>query len=204
MKEKKIYVLLSDTGTWFTRMIRMYTKAELNHASIAFDPELKEVYSFGRKNPGNPFIGGFVKEDLSGELFKTATCAIYSCTVSERRYRKIRAYVQGFDEQRNRYRYNLIGLIAIMFNIKFKRENAFFCSQFVASVFEYGGSPLVAKCASLTTPSDLEKSAALQLMFRGALSEFVTAHGAAKGEKAYTATYAAGSEGRASGCLEAI
>lgn len=36
----------------------------LNHVSIALDRELTEVYSFGRKQPDNPFIGGFVKEDI--------------------------------------------------------------------------------------------------------------------------------------------
>ncbi|GGG04680.1 hypothetical protein [Paenibacillus abyssi] len=172
MKEKKIYILLSDTGTLFTRMIRLYTKAPLNHASIAFDPQLSEVYSFGRKSPGNPFIGGFVKEDLRGELFKDALCAVYSCSVSESNYRKIHACVKKFEQESHRYKYNLLGVIGIMLNIKVNRENAFFCSEFVATVFEQSGASLVPKCASLTTPADLEQSEALELLFRGALREF--------------------------------
>ena len=42
---KKIYIILSNTGTLFSKAIGMYTKKELNHASIAFDEELNEMYS---------------------------------------------------------------------------------------------------------------------------------------------------------------
>ncbi|USK36883.1 hypothetical protein LIS77_13090 [Cytobacillus firmus] len=68
MSNQKIYILLTDTGTLFTRLIKLYTKKPYNHASISIDPELKEVYSFGRKTAKNPFIGGFVKE-ISEENF---------------------------------------------------------------------------------------------------------------------------------------
>src|SRR5690554_5588184 len=83
MGEKTFYIILTDTGTFFTRMIKLYTKKPYNHASISFDSILKDVYSFGRKTPRNPFIGGFVKEDITGGIFKQARCAIYSCTATE-------------------------------------------------------------------------------------------------------------------------
>ncbi|MBJ6361454.1 hypothetical protein ACFOQM_09160 [Paenibacillus sp. GCM10012307] len=173
MKKKHIYILLSDTGTWFTRMIKLYTKAEHNHASIAFDDEFKEVYSFGRKRPGNPFVGGFVKEDLQSEFFSKASCAVFSCKVSERKYNQLRAYVRKFEQEPHRYKYNLLGVLGIMMKIRVKRENAFFCSQFVATVFEQNGHSLVPKCASLTTPADLERSNALQLMYRGEIQHIM-------------------------------
>lgn len=172
MKKKTIYILLSDTGTLLTRLIRLYTRAELNHASIAFDEDLREVYSFGRKSPGNPFIGGFIKEDLSGGLFRNATCAVYSCRVSQRKYDRIRNYVRSFENNSDRYRYNFIGLFGVMFHVRIQRQHAFFCSQFVASAFEKSGLSLVSKCAALTTPADLESSPSLELMFRGDLNGF--------------------------------
>lgn len=55
-RDVEIYVLLTNTGTLFSKTIRWYTKNMLNHASIAFDSDLNEVYSFGRKNPSNPFL----------------------------------------------------------------------------------------------------------------------------------------------------
>jgi hypothetical protein len=169
IKEMHVYVVLSDTGTLFTRMIRLYTGAQYNHASIAFDPNLNEIYSFGRKNPRNPFIGGFVKENIRSDLFRNASYEIYRCTVSASQYRKIRGIIREFERDAQRYKYNLSGLLGIMLNIPVNRDRSFFCSQFVASVFEQAGAQLVPKCPALTTPSDLERSQALKLMFAGKL-----------------------------------
>ena len=62
---EKIYIVLTDTGTLLSKAIGLYTRKDLNHASIAFDEELKEMYSFGRKQRHNPFVGGFVKENAA-------------------------------------------------------------------------------------------------------------------------------------------
>ncbi|MDU5946686.1 MAG: hypothetical protein E6Z15_06375, partial [Paenibacillus macerans] len=44
--ERSVYILLTNTGTLFTRVIKGYTGAPYNHASISFDRELSELYSF--------------------------------------------------------------------------------------------------------------------------------------------------------------
>lgn len=62
MEEKKIYLLLTDTGTLFSKLIKCYTKKPYNHASIAFDGELSTVYSFGRKKPKNPFCADLFRK----------------------------------------------------------------------------------------------------------------------------------------------
>mgnify|MGYP001375887384 FL=1 len=165
--------IVADTGTWFTRMIRMYTKAPLNHASIAFDAELFEVYSFGRKTPGNPFVGGFVKEDFRGKLFRDATCAIYKCVIDVQHYNCIRSSIRRFEREAHLYKYNLLGLFAVMFNVKVHRNHAFFCSQFVAFLFDQAGIRLVQKCPSLTTPSDIGNSDNLELLYFGKLQSFI-------------------------------
>ena len=68
--DKKVYILLTDTGTLFTRVIRLYTKADYNHVCIGFDRSLEILYSFGRKNPSNPFIAGFVNESIRRGIYK--------------------------------------------------------------------------------------------------------------------------------------
>ncbi|PAV30445.1 hypothetical protein CIL05_04890 [Virgibacillus profundi] len=112
MSEKKVYVLLTDTGTLFTKTIKLYTKKPYNHASIAFDENLSQVYSFGRKGPGNPFIGGFVSENINEGLFKNATCAIYCWTVNKTEFNKMTNYMKRIEALKENYRYNLIGLFA--------------------------------------------------------------------------------------------
>jgi len=173
--DKPIYIVLTDTGTWLARLIRLYTKAPLNHASIAFDPGLTEVYSFGRKRPANPFVGGFVREDFGGELFRDAPCAIYKCVVSEKQYHHIRDSIRRFEKEAHRYKYNFLGLFGVLFKIQIRRNYAFFCSQFVAFLFEQAGLRLVPKSPSMTTPSDFSTAESLELVYTGKLRDFIAA-----------------------------
>ena len=129
MIEQKVYILLTDTGTLFTKLIKLYTKKPYNHASISFDSELSEVYSFGRKTTRNPFIGGFVKEDVDKGLFKEANCAVYALTVNEVELQKMNGYIKEIEAQKGEYRYNLLGLLGFLLNKPIKRKKAFFCSR---------------------------------------------------------------------------
>ncbi|WML38851.1 hypothetical protein RCG19_16860 [Neobacillus sp. OS1-2] len=172
--ERKIYVLLTDTGTIFTRIIKFYTKKPHNHASIVVDDHFNKVYSFGRRNPRNPFMAGFVQENIRGGLFRNADCAIYCVTLTDTQFEKIIAKIREMEEHKSNYRYNLIGLIAVMLNREIDRKNAFFCSHFVATLLEESGIPIKnQKPLSLVTPHDIKESASLKLIYEGKLSSYV-------------------------------
>lgn len=171
-KEVDVYILLTDTGTLFTKTIKLFTRDPLNHASIAFDSDLNEVYSFGRKNPSNPFFAGFVKEDVRDDFFEHSMCALYRCSISQDAYERIRTQISTMEKNRDLYKYNLLGMLGVMFNIEMKREYAYFCSQFVATVFEQGGVNLVDKSPLLVTPGDLVNTPMLELVYRGKLHSY--------------------------------
>ena len=173
MERKKIYLLLTDTGTLFTRMIKLYTRKPYNHASIVFDEDFNEVYSFGRKRPQNPFIGGFVNEDVRQGLFKNARCAIYSFDVSETQMDKMKTLIRKIEMEKHLYRYNLLGLITFIINKPYQRKRAFFCSEFVAHVLDEGGIRQLQKPISLISPNDLRNMKDLQLEFEGQLAELL-------------------------------
>lgn len=173
-RELEVYVVLTDTGTLFTRTIKWFTKDPLNHASIAFDSGLNEVYSFGRKNPQNPFFAGFVRENMRGQLFAEARCALYRCRIQPAAYAKMRGVIAEMERNRELYRYNLIGVIGLLFNTRLiKRDYAYFCSEFVASVFEKSGVHLVNKSSFLVTPGDLENTPKLELVYEGRLQHLL-------------------------------
>lgn len=175
-EKKKIYVVLTDTGTWFTRLIKAYTKEPFNHASLAFDEELRDVYSFGRKCESNPFRGGFVKENMLGPLFldeqRNTTCALYECEVGKAAYERIRQTVKGMERRGSEYKYNALGLLGVVFRFRIKRRNAYFCSQFVSDMFQAGGISLSGKCPELTTPGDLSRSPLASLIYTGRLRDY--------------------------------
>lgn len=176
MNDAKIYLLFTNTGTMLTKLIQLYTKHSLNHVSIAFDEQLEELYSFGRKKPYNPFIGGFVKEQVGKGIMKHAECAVYSLSVSIEEYELMREEVRRIEQQKGQLRYNLMGLFGILFNQTWERDNAFFCSEFVATVLNRKKG-LLKKVPCLITPQDLMYMERLELVYKGKLTYYENPYG---------------------------
>lgn len=168
----KVYIIVSDTGSLLTKAIKMYTKDPYNHVSIALDKELKEVYSFGRKNEYNPFFGGFVNENVNSHLLKNAECEVYELEVTLEQLYTIRQKLQSFEKERESYQYNFLGLIAIMLNIDFVRENHYFCSQFVSSVLAESEIKITDKPFHYATPNDFRNYKNQVLLFKGSMKHY--------------------------------
>lgn len=173
--ERSIYILLTNTGTLFTKVIQSYTRAPYNHASISFDRELTELYSFGRKHPSNPLNGGFVKEDIQTGTYSkypNTTCVIYKLQVTDREVEKMKRVLHIFIRSRQKYMYNLLGVIGITLKEPVEFSNSYFCSQFVAEILQRSGIKLWNKLPALVTPDDFRQSERLQLVYEGKLSEY--------------------------------
>lgn len=69
-QNKQLYIVISQTGTLLSRILKQITGAEYNHASISLSRDLERMYSFGRRHPYNPFWGGFVIESPRTGTFK--------------------------------------------------------------------------------------------------------------------------------------
>lgn len=173
MIERRVYILFTNTGSLLTKLIKLYTKKPYNHASIALDRNLLEVYSFGRKTVRNPFIGGFVKEDVKSGLFKQADCAIYSFTATEDQIQKMNHLLIQFEAQKKDYRYNFLGLFGVIFNKPIKRKKAFFCSQFVAFLLAKSNILDFNKPLSLITPHDLHSEFKFQFVYEGKIKDYL-------------------------------
>lgn len=136
---KKIYIILTHTGTGPSKIIKMYTKAQFSHVSISLDKELNEMYSFGRLTPYNPFYSGFVHEGINFgtfKRFKNTETNIYSYEIEDYQYDKIVSIIKEMKESDKRYKFNIIGLIAVAFNIRIKRKRAYYCAEFIKYLFK--------------------------------------------------------------------
>ena len=94
---KKIYLVLTHTGTMLSRIIKTFTRDEFTHSSISLDIDLKQLYSFGRLNPYNPFVGGFVHEAIDNGTFKrfyNTQAKIYALDVTDVQYERIQATIR--------------------------------------------------------------------------------------------------------------
>lgn len=175
MENKNIYILLTHTGSLLSNLIKLYTNEPFSHVSISFDENLREVYSFGRKNPNNPLIAGFIMEDINYgtySIFSETTYALYSFTVNEAQYIRVRQTILEFDRIKRKSSYNLLGLLGIMLGCPVNRANSYFCSQFVAFLFEKSGIRILDKPFGLVTPKDFRTCSALNIIKCGKLSYF--------------------------------
>ncbi|WP_371320189.1 hypothetical protein [Chengkuizengella axinellae] len=172
---RTIYIILTNTGTMLTRAIKSVTNAPYNHASISIDEGLKKVFSFGRKQPDNPFNGGFVQEDFIKGTFSwypETTCAIYKLNIGESEFKKLLRYISVFEKNSSKYFYNFIGLFGVPLNKAIDIPASYFCSQFVAEILRRSGVQLFQKKSSLVTPDDFRNVDNLELIFEGRIYDY--------------------------------
>lgn len=175
--ELEVYIVLTQTRTYFARLIKLYTREPYAHASIAFDADLLEMYSFGRKRPNNPFITGFIEEYIDSGVFgkyvETA-CSVYSLKVTKEQYQRIQEEVEIFKANRERYSYNFLGILGVMVNIPVNSQNRYFCSQFIAYILERSGINLFHKSYGLVRPFDIRMCPKLKKVYKGKLINYRT------------------------------
>lgn len=170
---KKIYIVLTHTGTLLSKIIKMYTKDEFSHVSISLDEELKQMYSFGRLNPYNPFLGGFVHEYINKGTFKRffkTKANIYSLEITNEQYQDIRNIINEFEKNKEKYKFNIIGLFAAGFHKKISNEKSFYCAEFVKYVIEKTG--IETKLPEAVKPEHFKKIENLEIIYSGLLRKY--------------------------------
>lgn len=178
--EKYLYVVLSQTGTFPSNLIKLFTRGQLNHASISLTPDLKELYSFGRVRLYNPFRGGLVRESPDFGTFKRFShtrIAVIRIPVDDCTYELAEKTLLTMYAKRRQYKYNYKGLLHAIAKKPYKRENYFFCSEFVAYVLESCNVVERGYSDGLVTPMDLMKLACGTVVYRGEICDFADGAG---------------------------
>ncbi len=153
-----IYLVFSKTGTWLSNALRVILKAKYIHVSLSFDDRFDCLYSFGRTNPNNPFSGGFVIENLRKGVYKhnpKSECIIYKFKITKEQYDQLLLELDHFKKSPKKLKYNFLGLLTAGLNIRFKRKNYYFCTQFVSQVFIDAGIFNTSKQPELFRPEDI-------------------------------------------------
>ncbi|MEI6267062.1 MAG: hypothetical protein WCP14_04200 [bacterium] len=176
MEKIYCYVVLSNTGTVLSRVIRYYSGEKYVHSSITFDPSLKLMYSFGRKHPSNPIIAGYIHEDINTGLFlemKNIFIRVYRIEITEKQLSLLKEKIQEFDSNMGKYQYNLVGLLDFKINKTLKvSENYYFCSEFVSKLLRYAGIIKPPKPDGLMRPRDLVRGQGFEKIFQGKLTKY--------------------------------
>ena len=171
---KTIYIMLTRTGSMVSKIVSFFTKTKYTHASLAFDEDLVELYSSGRKKGLKMFPAGPTQESLYRGFFGVkpfVPCAIYELPVSEEVYMKARKEIDYFIEHIDEYKFSALGIIACKLNIAWERKNKYFCSQFVAEILTRSGAVEFGKPNCLVHPRDYEKLKGIIKKYEGTIAD---------------------------------
>lgn len=177
MNNRYIYLVFSKTGTWLSKIIKFVTKDNYIHVSLSLDDSFTEMYSFGRLNPNNPFCGGFVIENIYSGVyskFKNSTCLIYKVPINEKQYKSLVKELDYFILNKEKYRYNLLGLFFVLIKKSFIRKNFYFCSQFVSEVLMKSSIYSSDKKPEFHKPMDLLSIKNKEFIYEGLIKNYIT------------------------------
>lgn len=133
-KEQHIYIVVSQPGTIVSKLLKWITGAEYNHVSISLDSDLEKMYSFGRKFTYMPFWGSFVLESPHNGTFKRFSetkVVVMEVRTDAEKYHQMKHYLERMYRRKDRYHYNYVGLFLAGLHICYKKQNHYYCSEFV-------------------------------------------------------------------------
>ena len=173
---KTIYVVITYTGTMLSKIIKMYTKNEFSHVSISMDLELNEMYSFGRLNPYNPFIGGFVEEGKNIGTFKRfykTQALVLEFKVSLEKYKAIQYFIEYFKKHKQDFHYNYLGVLFACFKKHHTSSKRFYCSEFVRDCLKVFDVENAYELPNIIKPIDFLKLNNKNIIYQGFLKNYV-------------------------------
>ncbi len=173
---KPIYIVVSQTGTVLSRILKIITRKEYNHASISFEDDLNIMYSFGRKRPNNPFIAGFVTESASFGTFKrfsNTSIVVVKLSLNIEDYENLKSFINSMLMEPKKYGYNYLGLYLAALKIPFRCDNRYYCSEFVRDILVKNNVDGADKLSKIIHPMSFLNLPETKIVYRGKLKDYV-------------------------------
>lgn len=174
-EEFVIYVVLTQTGSWLSGILKGVTRAPYNHASLSLDRNLQRMYSFGRRHPYNPVWGGFVMEAPDKGTFKRFSdteAVVLAKPIKKEQYLQIQKYLEDMYLRRYNYRYNFTGVVLAGLNIRYKRENKYYCSEFIRDTLIHFDVVEEDEFSEIIKPIDFLDLADSKIVYSGKLNSY--------------------------------
>lgn len=169
---KEIYIVLSQSYTMLSRIIKKITKARYSHVSISFDKSCTSIYSIGRKYTYWPFSGIYKEESIYSGVYKAnkkSEVLIYELKVNDSQYENIIKCLDKYGKPSKGY--NFIGLILVLFNKKVDR-NKYYCSEFIYKVLSDDTVNVFPKTDNVVKPMDFAKINGLKTIYEGKIVDY--------------------------------
>ena len=183
-KNRTIYIVVSQTGSIVSKILKLLTGPKYNHVSVSLDESLEPMYSFARKYTYNPFWGAFVKEyPGKGALarFKDTEVDVLELPCTEEQYGMVRERLEKMYRERDKYRYNYRGLFSAYFSKKYHKKHHYYCSEFVATLLQRCGIVPEGTFGDIVKPIDFLSLEGTRSIYCGKLRKY---RARPKGDKA--------------------
>lgn len=141
VNQNHIYIVFSATPYLLGKTIRNLTREIYNHASIALDEELTQMYSFARRHFRTPLYGGFVKESSARYHIdgKSAHICLCKIPVTQKQYQAIAEKLDYMYQHKERYIYNHISAVGALIRKTIPAKNAYTCVEFCVEILHQAG-----------------------------------------------------------------
>ena len=177
-REYYIYLVISETPTKFGEVIRRFAHIRYNHASIAFDENLRRLYSFGRRQYKNPLNAGLIREypeRFTLRRFSRVNVRIYRIPVTREQYLQGKSRILEIRHDRDGYLYNLFSVLSFPLLRGFHTYKAYSCAEFTAHMLRTMGlEPDASKLSCEFTPEEIGDHFGDLLFFEGNLLDYWT------------------------------
>ncbi len=171
-----IYIVLSQTGSIISKILKYFTKDKYNHVSISLDENLDEMCSFGRYYAHFAFWGGFVKESIDKgtfRKFKNTESLIIKLKASPEDICGVRDKINEMFSSKKKYRYDMIGVFLAKFGRNKKRKYRYYCSKFVKEILIMNNVLKREDCPEIMKPIDFEYIIGSEFVYEGNLHNYV-------------------------------
>ena len=175
MNESHIYLVFVKTDTLLSRSIGVITKSEYTHVALSLDSNFENMYTFGRIKPNNPFFAGLTIENFHTGIYqRSVNCPslIYKIPVSAKQLDKLIEELNKYYSSDKKYKYNFLGLFAVLMDKSWKRDNHYFCSEFITYLLSKSDIWHSPKEPELTKPCDLINITNKEIFYKGYTSDF--------------------------------
>ena len=172
MGDKKVYIVLSQSYTMLSRIIKAITKDKYSHVSLSYDKECTDMYTMGRRFARWPFSGVYKNESIYKGVYnlsKNAEILIYELDVDDETYKNIKMLLEKYGKESKGY--NFLGLIFAIFNKRLDRKK-YYCSEFIYKVLSDDSIKLYEKTNDVVKPMDFQKMKNLKKIYEGKVRDY--------------------------------
>jgi hypothetical protein len=169
----KIYIILTNTKTAFSKVASLITRQNYNHISLSFDRDLKELFTFDL-GENSIMVETIDKFDPLAEFI------IYSIDVTMEALHRIRERISYMIKNSRSFVYSRLTLLKATINqltgVKiFEHDetlrNEYICSTFVAEILRIANVKLF-RDDRIPAPHDFKGNRALKYEFRGTFRSY--------------------------------